>query len=229
MGGSLRARLELSVAEKLGPALVRFLCGTQRWHEVMDEQTRERLERDEPVIYAFWHGGLLPLVYTHRHRGIVVLVSQNKDGELITRVLVRLGFDVVRGSSSRGGREALRELLALAKKGRSLGISPDGPRGPRREVQDGVIVLAALSGLPILPLAACARRFWQLRSWDRFEIPKPLGKAVVVSDSLVWVPRDARENLEHWRGVVQRALDEVSHRAAVLVREEPSPAPDASR
>jgi lysophospholipid acyltransferase (LPLAT)-like uncharacterized protein len=229
MSFSRRDHLLFVLVETLGPLVVRAVCSAGPWRSVTAPDAASRLSRREPVIFAFWHGGLLPLVYTHRNRRIQVLVSQNKDGEIITRIIERMGYGTVRGSSSRGGSEALRELLGHAKLKLSLGITPDGPRGPRREVQDGLIALAALSGVPIAPLAASATRAWQLDSWDRFEIPKPFARRFLVSGPLVWVPREAREDLSRWRGIVQQALDETTFHAEILARGEGPPAKAGAR
>jgi lysophospholipid acyltransferase (LPLAT)-like uncharacterized protein len=130
-----------------------------------------------PFIYAFWHQRQLPLTYTHRGRDISILVSRSRDGEIIAEAMRLFGLGAVRGSSSRGAAPAVLEMLSELRSGRCVGISPDGPKGPAREVKPGVIFLAAKSGLPILPItAACGRAWHAERSWDRFLVPLPFGR-----------------------------------------------------
>ena len=162
-------------------------------------------------IYAFWHARLLPLCFTHRDRDIVVLVSRHRDGELIARIVARLGFDPARGSSTRGGEEALREMLRLAGGGRLLAISPDGPRGPACVVKPGLAYLASRTGFPVIPVAAAAARGWRLKSWDRFLIPAPFARLTVAHGAAHAVPAGLdEEQLEAWRLRLQEAIEGVT-------------------
>ncbi len=139
-----------------------------------------------PVVYAVWHGEILMIPYinerlqrTHGARPVYVMASRSRDGELLARFVRRFGFGVVRGSSSRGGAGALRRLARRVRAGLDVAVTPDGPRGPRGHVQPGVIALAALAGAPLVPVAFAASPVWRLRSWDRFEIPKPFARAAI--------------------------------------------------
>lgn len=156
---------------------------------------RERYDRyrasGEPVLFAVWHGRLLPLTFYHRHQGITALISRSEDGEYIARIVEKWGYRTVRGSSSRGGGAALRELVREARAGQSLAITPDGPRGPRQELQPGVITAAQLTGLPIIPLAAGCARAWWPGSWDRFMVPRPFARVEVRYGQPRSVARDA--------------------------------------
>jgi lysophospholipid acyltransferase (LPLAT)-like uncharacterized protein len=147
------------------------------------------------VIFAFWHGQLLPLVHHHRNEGIVVLVSEHADGEYITRVIRQHGFGAARGSSTRGGAKGLKGILRAAREGRDLGFTPDGPKGPRHVFKWGALVAAQLSGNPIIPMAVGADRAWYLNSWDRFMIPKPFSRMRIRYGPPRWVPRDASEEM----------------------------------
>jgi lysophospholipid acyltransferase (LPLAT)-like uncharacterized protein len=152
---------------------IRALRATVRLRHHGDERMR-RWERDgSHFILAFWHRHLLLMPYAYKGRRISVLVSQSTDGELIARTVARLGIDSSRGSSSRGGIAGMRSLLRKAAEGWDIAFTPDGPRGPLREVQAGVILAAAATGLPILPVAVAATRAKLLRSWDRFVVPLP--------------------------------------------------------
>ncbi|MDD4224346.1 MAG: lysophospholipid acyltransferase family protein [Candidatus Cloacimonetes bacterium] len=132
-----------------------------------------------PCVYALRHRDLLLLALQRMDCGIAVMVSRSRDGELIARPLARLGFLPVRGSTSRSGSQALRTLVDLAQT-RSLALTPDGPKGPAGSVQPGVLQLALLAGIPIIPVAARADRQWRLNSWDGFRIPKPFSKLTAV-------------------------------------------------
>ncbi|MBI4544023.1 MAG: lysophospholipid acyltransferase family protein [Gemmatimonadetes bacterium] len=170
-----------------------------------------------PVIFALWHGRLLPLTYLHRRQGITTLVSRSRDGEYITRIMERWGYAVVRGSSTRGGRGGLRELLRHARAGRTLAFTPDGPRGPRQKVKLGAVVAAQLSGLPLVPMAAGADRAWWVRSWDRFLLPRPFARVCVAYGAPREIPRgaDARELRRQARLLedeLNRLLEEVDGR-----------------
>ena len=150
---------------------------------------------DKGVIYTLWHGRLLPLTYYHRNQNIATLISQSSDGEYIARVVERWGYEAIRGSSSRGGGAALREMVKLSRTGRSLAITPDGPRGPRQQLKPGVLTLAQLTGLPMIPMSASATRAWWVDArWDLFLVPKPFSSVFVRYADPVFVPRGASES-----------------------------------
>jgi len=172
----------------------------------MDAWERE-LAAGARCIFAFWHARMLPLVYTHRGRGIVVLVSRHHDGEWIARVIERLGFGTVRGSSTRGGEEATRALVAAAARHPMLAFTPDGPRGPAERVKPGVVWLASRTGIPVVPVATAARRAHVFRSWDRFRVPLPFARVVVAYGAPIYVPPfEDDAGLERERVRVERAL-----------------------
>jgi lysophospholipid acyltransferase (LPLAT)-like uncharacterized protein len=165
-----------------------------------------------PVIYALWHGRLLMVPWIGSRfagergaRCIRVLASRSRDGELLARFVRRFGLEAVRGSSSRGGAEALRGLAAALRAGDDVVLAPDGPRGPRQRVQSGLPALAALTGVPVVPLAFAARPARRLASWDAFMIPAPFARcALVVGDA---VRIDRRDDREEARGRLERALE----------------------
>ncbi len=174
---SLRRRLVEGPVTTAAIALGhRFLLGlgvTWNVRHVGRSRVDEARRGSGPVLYAIMHGVLLPLAWTHRDRGVRVLVSRSRDGEIITRVTDRLGYSAVRGSSSRGGREALGELERLGHLGHDLAVTPDGPRGPRGSVSPGAVVAAHRTRMPIIPIGVAADRAWHARSWDRFLVPRP--------------------------------------------------------
>ncbi|HYM80114.1 MAG TPA: lysophospholipid acyltransferase family protein [Candidatus Limnocylindria bacterium] len=178
------------------------------------------LARDERCIFALWHAHLLPLVFTHRRRAVAVLISRHRDGELIARVVERFGYVTARGSSTRGGEEGVREMLAQAEAGHLLAITPDGPRGPAERVKPGLIYLASRTGFPILPVAAGARPVWALRSWDRFRIPRPFARVVVAYGEPIAIPSELDDaGAEQWRAAVERAIAAITNTARVQAGE----------
>lgn len=161
-------------------------------------------------IYAFWHENMLLPAYHYGRSDIHVLISQHADGQLIAEVCRHLRFRTVRGSSTRGGIEAVKRMLRLADRGH-LAITPDGPRGPRRQVQPGLVYLAARTGLPIVPTGFAYDRPWRARSWDRFALPRPWSRATCVTGEPIAVPAESgREQLEHYRTLVGQAMEQVS-------------------
>jgi lysophospholipid acyltransferase (LPLAT)-like uncharacterized protein len=176
-------------AGALGKHLLDALLATVRF-EVLSPEPPRLAQRG--VIYTLWHGRLLPLTFFHRDQNIATLISQSSDGEYIARVVERWGYTAMRGSSSRGGSGALREMVKAARSGRSLAITPDGPRGPRQKLKPGVLTLAQLTGQPILPMSASATRAWWVDArWDLFLVPKPFAKVFVRYGEPVHVPRAA--------------------------------------
>jgi len=200
----------------LAASFIRLLRATVRIRYHGDERIREWERRGDHFILAFWHRHLLLMPYAYRGGRISVLVSQSKDGELIARTVARLGIDSSRGSSSRGGIAGMRSLLRKAAEGWDIAFTPDGPRGPLREVQPGVILAAASTGLPILPVAIAASRAKLLRSWDRFMVPLPFSAVHIVYGEPLAVER--RGNLEAAAAELKRRLEAVEAAAEALAK-----------
>jgi lysophospholipid acyltransferase (LPLAT)-like uncharacterized protein len=184
---------------------IRGLRATVRLRHHGDARVREWERRGQPFILAFWHRHLLLMPYAYRGRRISVLVSRSADGELIARTVARLGIDATRGSSSRGAVSGLKSLLRKAAEGWDVAFTPDGPRGPLREVQPGVILAAAATGMPIQPVAIAASRAKLLRSWDRFVVPLPGSTVHFVYGEPLAVTR--RGDPEHSAAELKRRLD----------------------
>jgi len=161
----------------------------------------------EPPLWALWHETILMSVWYHRDQDVHVMISASRDGELISTVARFMGYVPVRGSSSRGGREALNELVGHLKEGKRCAITPDGPRGPRREVKAGVLNLARMTGAPVVPFAFEAEHCWRLKSWDRFIIPRPFSRAVFVYGEPIRVPRRGGEE---YLKKIQKEMDRVT-------------------
>ena len=171
----------------------------------------------KPLIYALWHGRMFVPFCCRKNRGISVLVSQHRDGELITSTIEAFGNKTVRGSTTRGGARALVELIRHVKKGAKIAITPDGPRGPRWKLQSGIIYVAAKSGAPIVPLAGSAKNAHYFKSWDAFQLPLPFSRAVFAIGEPYFVTGGTDgENIEFHRAEVEKRLTELTLKADKL-------------
>jgi lysophospholipid acyltransferase (LPLAT)-like uncharacterized protein len=200
----------------LAANLIRGLRATVKLRHHGDERMRDWERRGEHFILAFWHRHLLLMPYSYRGKRISVLVSQSQDGELIARTVARLGIDSSRGSSSRGGAAGMRSILRKAAEGWDIAFTPDGPRGPLREVQPGVILAAAATGLPIQPVALAPTRRKELRSWDRFVVPMPFSTVHFVYGEPLAVER--RGDPAVAAAELKRRLDTAEGEAEALAR-----------
>jgi lysophospholipid acyltransferase (LPLAT)-like uncharacterized protein len=163
----------------LGKGFLQILSRTWRVRVVNGEYVRNLRNTGRPFIFALWHGQLLPLLWHHRREGVLILISEHRDGELVARAAESLGYGLIRGSSTHGGERALISLVRELQAGHEVAITPDGPRGPARTFAPGALVAAQRSDSFILPVAASADRAWRLRSWDRFMVPKPFARVTV--------------------------------------------------
>lgn len=203
---SWRKRTAVALIAGIGAPVLAGLGRTVRL-ETVGREHLEALERaGQHYIVALWHGHILPGMFYFRDRGIVVVTSENFDGEWIARIIRRFGYGAARGSSSRGGAKALRVLLKSVAQAPAA-FTVDGPRGPRGVAQPGVVWLARATGRPILPIHAAADRHWTMNSWDRTQIPKPGARVVVALGEPLHVPRDADDaDLEEARRAVEQGL-----------------------
>ncbi len=199
-----------------GAFLVRRLVGTTEFHfRYADPTVNPEVARRTGAryIYAFYHEVLLFPAYFWAWPEMQILISDHRDGELIAQTVLRLGFGVVRGSTTRGGARALREMTRRVDRGH-LCITPDGPKGPRRHVHQGLPYLALRTGLPIVGLGMAFSNPWRAKSWDKFAVPRPYGKATCVFPEPVIVPPDAgREVLEECRAEVERRMRKATDEA----------------
>ena len=169
---SAQRRKAATIAAVASP-LIRALGSTLRWRVDGYQHYDEVIRSGRQPIFAFWHGRILPATLFWRDRGIIVITSENFDGEWIARIITRFGYGTARGSSSRGGVRALVQLRRDLTEGRPVAFTLDGPRGPARVAQPGAVWLAGATGHPLLPFHIEADRFWELRSWDRTQVPRP--------------------------------------------------------
>ena len=210
----LADRFILCIVPVIGFLLIRLLGRTWRYTTVGGEKAEKVQEEGTSLIYALWHGRMLPLAYCYRNRSACALVSQHRDGELASRIAEKLGFRTIRGSSTRGGVKGSQKLLRQLTSGFDAAIMPDGPKGPARKVQAGVLRLAQLSGCPIVPVTVGVSKCMTLKSWDGFIIPKPFAKCVVFYGNPVRIPPDAPSTLlEAKRTELEENLNTITHEA----------------
>jgi lysophospholipid acyltransferase (LPLAT)-like uncharacterized protein len=191
--------------------IIRLWMSTMRYRVVSADGQKHPSDRPGArYVYAFWHEGLLAPLATPRPR-IKVLISQHTDGEFIAQICERLGIGVIRGSPARGGSQALLNMIRDADDSANLGITPDGPRGPRRELKPGVVMVASQSGLPIVLIGIGFAKAWRFGSWDRFALPVPGSTMVGVISEPIHVPADLdRGGLKHWTQIVEDRLHELT-------------------
>ncbi len=191
---------------RLGAMLIRLLATTWRMETVNGAPLTEARRSGTRVIFALWHGELLPLLWHQRGENVAIMISEHRDGEIVARIAESLGYATVRGSSSRGGSRALIGLMREIDAGRDGAITPDGPRGPARVFAPGAAVAAQRTGALIAPIRAAASSAWRLKSWDRFLIPKPFARVRVTFGELTGVsaasPRAAAEHAARLQAIL---------------------------
>lgn len=220
---SRRARAAAIAAA--GYPIVAALGRTFRW-KVEGFHYFEALEAaGRAPIYGFWHGRILPATLFWRDRGIVVMISQNFDGEWIARLIARFGFRAARGSTSRGGSRALVQLRRELAGGQPAGFALDGPRGPARVVQPGAVWLAGATGHPVLPFHAEADRGWTARSWDRTLVPRPFATVAMAIGQPLEVQGTSEEEVRAKVRALEERLAALEQQCRTMLRT-PSPNPE---
>jgi lysophospholipid acyltransferase (LPLAT)-like uncharacterized protein len=211
-------RAQVATIAGLGYPLINALGHTLRWRtEGLQHFEAIRASGRQPVM-AFWHGRILPATFYFRRRGIVVITSENFDGEWIARIIERFGYGTARGSTSHGARRAMLQLVKDMKAGLPAGFTLDGPRGPAHVAQPGAVWLASATGNPLLPFHLEASAHWSLRSWDRTQIPKPFSTVALVVGEPMDVERStSAETLERVRIELERRLRLLEDRAHTLL------------
>jgi lysophospholipid acyltransferase (LPLAT)-like uncharacterized protein len=205
-------QLAVKTAGLLGSATVRLWMSTLDYRVSFYDPTIDPIDPRfvGPKIFIFWHEYILFPLHMRGNCNLAMLLSQHRDADILTELARHLNFEFVRGSTSRGGVTALRELLRKSKD-MNLTITPDGPRGPRRVLAQGPVYLSSKLGLPIVAMGFGYNRPWRLNSWDRFAIPRPHSRArAVVSPQMVIPPNLDRDGIEHYRVVVERMLNRLT-------------------
>lgn len=223
---SVLHRLFLKSIGIAGWILIQLLARTWRI-EIHGFEHFEKLKQQKlPIIYAFWHGRILPATFFWRNRGIVVLTSENKDGEYIAHVIKQFGYGAARGSTSRGAVKGTIGLLRTLKNGAHVAFTVDGPRGPRYQVQQGVTWLASYSQHPILPFHIESIRAKKLSSWDQFQIPLPFSRVRVDIAEPMMLAKDLPEDvLETKRIELENTLNRLREKGEEWVEALASPRP----
>lgn len=214
------ASLKRYLAARLGPPLIALLIAllSRTLRVVVEGAGHEEAiyAGGRPLILAMWHGRLLYLTHHYRRtpERYRALASPSGDGELVARVLERYGYGVIRGSSYQNPRTALRELKRAVDDGYSAVLIADGSRGPYHKAQPGSVMVSRLTGAPVLPVTVAFSRKWELRSWDRLQIPKPFATVVVKYAPPLTCPREADEaRMEELRAELERSLNEITDAA----------------
>jgi len=211
--------MQAALISMAGYRLVSALGATLRWRTDGLEHVDAIVRSGRQPIMAFWHGRILPATYYFRRRGIVVLTSENFDGEWIAGIIERFGYGTARGSTSRGSLKAMLQLRRAMAAGRPAGFTVDGPRGPARIAQPGAVWLAKASGNPVLPFHLESDRHWTIRSWDRTQIPKPFTTVALVVGEPFDVAADADEKrIEAARQELEDRLYALEARALQLLK-----------
>jgi lysophospholipid acyltransferase (LPLAT)-like uncharacterized protein len=184
-------RLQARLISALGYPVIAALASTFRWRADGVEHLEAVAGRGRQPIMAFWHGRILPATVYFRRRGIVVITSENFDGEWIAGIIERFGYGTARGSTSRGARKALLQLKRDMAAGKPAAFTLDGPRGPARVAQPGAVWLAKITGNPVVPFHIESSSHWTLNSWDRTQIPKPFATTAIAIGEPIDVAPDA--------------------------------------
>lgn len=221
-------RLKAFAAEYGGTWLYNAIANSLRLEIENDEELEALRQRFGAVIFVGWHSQLLVPLWHHRFTGGWAVVSEHADGELIARILQRIGYRCIRGSTTHGAARALIRMVKVVRGGHDIGVTPDGPLGPRYVAQPGAVFLAAKSGCPIVAMGFATRWFWQFRSWDRFKLPKPCSPGAIVYGKPIHVPAKLAEaDVEAFRTRMQDSLMAVTRRAEASVGLPPEPDPPA--
>ena len=211
-------RTQIAVIAGLGVPAIAALGASLNWKVEGLEHLNFDGNGRRPIM-AFWHGRVLTATYFFRRRGIVVMISENFDGEWIARIIESFGFRTSRGSTSRGGQRALLQLKREMERGLPAGFAVDGPRGPARKAQPGAIWLAKLTGNPVVPFHMEASGYWSLKSWDRTQIPKPFSTVALTVGQPIEVPSDADEMvLEKKRAQLEESLFALEQKATQILK-----------
>ena len=200
-------RLQANLITSAGYPLIAALGSTFRWRAEGAEHYQRVIDSGRQPIMAFWHGRILPATVYFRNRGIVVITSENFDGEWIAGIIERFGYGTARGSTSRGAVKALVQLKRDMAAGKPAAFTIDGPRGPAKVAQPGAVWLAKATGNPIVPFHIESARHWTANSWDHTQIPKPWSNVAIAVGEPIEVPPDADEAaIEQARQFLERRL-----------------------
>ena len=230
----LKAKPVQLVLAWMASLYLRLVLSTVRWEVSVPSASQRLISENRPLIACFWHGRLMMMrAGLPEQRAIHALISEHRDGLLISRVLRNFNVHTVASARRRGGRSALRTMLRLLANGDLVGITPDGPRGPRMRAKAGAIKLAQLSGVPLVPASGSVKRRALLRTWDRFCLAFPFSQGIVLAGEPIDVPRDATDaELERLRHRLEDRLNELTAAADERFGQptvEPAAVPDRAK
>ena len=207
-------RVWIAVVARVGAWMVGWIGRTLRWESRGDEHLEQIYRSGKRAIFTTWHGGIFPATWYWRDRGIVVMTSQNVDGEYIARIIESLGYGAARGSSSRGGMKALVEMSRKLRQGNDVGFTVDGPRGPRFSAKIGPVLLARRTAAAIFCFHVELQRKIELDNWDRSQIPLPFSRALILKAAPIYVsPRADEEEIQRKHREMQDVLDRLRSQA----------------
>jgi lysophospholipid acyltransferase (LPLAT)-like uncharacterized protein len=210
----LRKKLVVSLGPSLAYWVIKLLGWTMEFEEVHPEIPRSLWEKGIPGIGVFWHGRLLMMPRIYKGKKLSFLVSPHRDGQIVGRALKRFGFQAILGSTNRRGFSAFKQMLRANREGSDIALVPDGPKGPRYQVQIGVIELAKLTGRPVVPVTFSSSKRKLFKTWDQFLLPYPFSKGVFIWGEPVYVdPKGDRTHLEERRALLERRLNDLTEKA----------------
>jgi lysophospholipid acyltransferase (LPLAT)-like uncharacterized protein len=210
-------RIQAAAIAGVGTLVIDALGATYSWREQGAEHLERVIRAGRQPIFAFWHGRILSATLYFRDRGIIVITSENFDGEWIARIIRRFGYGTARGSTSRGGVRALVQLRRDMANGHPAAFTVDGPRGPARAAQPGAVWLAGATGNPILPFHIEAESFWTAKSWDRHQIPKPGSAVAIAIGAPIEVEGVEDDVVETARRRLERELSRLEQQATLVL------------
>jgi lysophospholipid acyltransferase (LPLAT)-like uncharacterized protein len=210
----MKIRVPPALGRLVGGSLASLLARSWRVELIHEDRWRALRDAGEPYLFVLWHESLLPLLWRHRKQGIAIVVSEARDGEYLASYAESIGYRLVRGSSTRGAARALLGAVRELEAGHPVAFTPDGPRGPRRELKQGVVAAAQRAEVHILPIHADADRAWRFASWDRFMLPKPFARVRVAYGEPFRVARGA-EGLARGLEETRMAMEAVVKKACL--------------
>ena len=179
MANGKNIKIKHAAGSKILPAAIDVLCKTLRYEILNSEPVNKLYDDNTNFVLAFWHGKMIVPWFFHRRKNFGALVSLSKDGDILSAVLNKWKYNVVRGSSYKGGKESLNTMLELARQNYSIAITPDGPTGPNEKMKAGAVIVAKKTKIPLVLIGVHIKKKFVLKSWDNFQIPKPFTKVIV--------------------------------------------------
>lgn len=186
----LKQKILLFLGNHLLTYVIRVLCKTVKIKKINSDAVEKLGGENKNFVLAFWHGTMTIPWFLHRNKNFGAIVSQSKDGKLLSNLLEKWNYKLTRGSSHKGGKEALGRLLEMAGNNYSIAITPDGPTGPVFKMKPGAVVTAKKSGIPLLLMGVGYKKFYEFRSWDNFKIPKLFSEAQVIYSDAIIIPEE---------------------------------------